>query len=83
MLNQEDIMDHITARDKAISIAMQALYGSHGPGAHQGRGDAIRRIMGAVFDAGKDDAAGSGGETYDERETEASRTPLWTSHPAI
>ena len=53
MLNQEDIMDHITARDKAISIAMQALYGSHGPGAHQGRGDAIRRIMGAVFDAGE------------------------------
>lgn len=43
------------ARDKAIDTAMRAMYGSHGPDADVDV-DAIRRILGAVFDAGAKDA---------------------------
>lgn len=41
----------LTARDKAIDAAMLAMYGSYGPDADIDV-DAIRRILGAVFDAG-------------------------------
>jgi hypothetical protein len=41
----------LTARDKAIDAAMLAMYGSHGPDADI-NADAVRRILGAVFDAG-------------------------------
>jgi hypothetical protein len=40
-----------TARDKAIDVAMREMYGSHGPD-EDIDADAIRRILGAVFDAG-------------------------------
>jgi hypothetical protein len=41
----------LTARDKAIDAAMLAMYGSHGPDADVNV-DAVRRILGTVFDAG-------------------------------
>ena len=44
-----------TVRDKAIDAAMQAMYGSQGPHADINV-DAIRQILGAVFDAGTKDA---------------------------
>lgn len=41
-----------TARTKAIDAAMRALYGSNGPDTNEIDVDAIRQILGAVFDAG-------------------------------
>jgi len=45
------LADRTTARDEAIDAAMLAMYGSHGPDADINV-DAVRRILGAVFDAG-------------------------------